>query len=345
MIREKLISIHLNTNKPEAFSKFITSLTESANEIEQIEVLVSIDIDDKNIHHTIKLLKDKYPNLIKIIKTDLIKSFSDAWKPLNILLNETSNSVKFISCMSDEIIFSTKGWDSIILNYDNLYEDNIFRIRCSRYKKEKYQDIWECGYKPDSYAFYTKKWLDLVGQWNPCIGPDTYQECISFYMNNYGEKFQRNIINDDIYLLGEEVSTGLGFKERIQRSRIYYKAFFKLMSYKIQKSASKSAFEIISEINGLNNLPNYVPLNRNKILWTNFIRRFNFFYYRGSPDHIINTKIKNLVFMIWCYLDFLDNYIVLIINFLYKKKYLKKIIRNEKNFKQVENIINNEKLS
>ncbi len=345
MIREKLISIHLNTNKPEAFSKFITSLTESANEIEQIEVLVSIDIDDKNIHHTIKLLKDKYPNLIKIIKTDLIKSFSDAWKPLNILLNETSNSVKFISCMSDEIIFITKGWDSIILNYDNLYEDNIFRIRCSRYKKEKYQDIWECGYKPDSYAFYTKKWLDLVGQWNPCIGPDTYQECISFYMNNYGEKFQRNIINDDINLLGEEVSTGLGFKERIQRSRIYYKAFFKLMSYKIQKSASNSAFEIISEINGLNNLPNYVPLNRNKILWTNFIRRFNFFYYRGSPDHIINTKIKNLVFMIWCYLDFLDNYIVLIINFLYKKKYLKKIIRNEKNFKQVENIINNEKLS
>ena len=41
MIREKLISIHLNTNKPEAFSKFITSLyphllTENNNQYSEI---------------------------------------------------------------------------------------------------------------------------------------------------------------------------------------------------------------------------------------------------------------------------------------------------------------------
>ena len=49
--------------------------------------------------------------------------------------------------------------------------------------------------------------------------------------------------------------------------------------------------------------------------------------------------------MLWCYLNFFDNIIITIINFLHKKNYLIKIIRNEKNRKQIENIINNEKLS
>lgn len=345
MFREKLISIHLNSNKPESFNKFITSLADNSNDIEVTEVLVSIDIGDKKIQSMIKKLNSKYPYLIRTIETNLIKTFADAWKPLNILLKETSKSVKFISCMSDDIIFKTKNWDAIILNYDSFFSDDIFRIRCSKNKNETYKDIWECGYKPDSYAFYTKKWLDLVGQWNPCIGPDTFQECITFYMSKYGENYKRNIIAEDIYFDGEIVSSGMVFKDRIQRSRIYYKAFFKLMSYKVQKKANISAFKIISEISGLNKLPVFIPINRNMLYWKNFLRRFKFFHHRGAPKHMINSKTKNIIFMVWCYVDLFDNLIVKVISFLYKKNYLKKIIRNEKNFKQIENIINNDKLS
>ena len=71
------------------------------------------------------------------------------------------------------------------------------------------------------------------------------------------------------------------------------------------------------------------------------MRRFNFFYYRGAKQHIINTKMKNIIYMIWCYSNFLDKYLVKIINFLYNKNYLSKIIKNEKNLKEIENIINN----
>ena len=49
--------------------------------------------------------------------------------------------------------------------------------------------------------------------------------------------------------------------------------------------------------------------------------------------------------MIWCYVDIFDNYIIKVVNFLYKKNYLRKIIRNDRHFKQIENIINNDKLS
>ncbi len=342
MCDEKLISIHLNSNRPDNFNKFIISLISNAIEIKYIEVIVSIDKNDIAMLDIIRNINIKYPNLITSIETDLIKSFSDAWKPLNILLKNTSNSVRYISCMSDEIIFQTKSWDSKILKYDNFFNDNIFRIRCSKNRNEVYSDIWECGYKPDSIAFYTKKWLDAVGQWNPCIGPDTFQECVSYYMNNYGRKYQRNIIDFDLKFDGEEVSENLNLKERIKRSRIYYKAFFKLMSYKVQNIASLSAYNLVNAIDNTNTINNYIQISRKKTYFRNFTRRFNFFYYRGSKNHIIDTKTKNFIFMIWCYIEFFDNHIIKVLRFLYKTRYLEKVIKNEKKFKQIEKVLKSE---
>ena len=109
MNNEKLISIHLNSNKPDSFEEFILSLVKNTNSLELIEVIVSIDKDDFKMLNLIDKINNKYSGLIKKIETDLIKSFSDAWKPLNLLLNITSPSVKYISCMSDDIRFKTNN--------------------------------------------------------------------------------------------------------------------------------------------------------------------------------------------------------------------------------------------
>lgn len=340
MSNQKKISIHLNSNKPESFKEFINSIKATAFNIKDIEVLVSIDKNDIGMIKVIESINDS-DNLIRYIETSLIKSFSDAWKPLNTLLQKTSKSVYFISCVSDDLRFITKNWDKIILSYENHYKDDILRIRCSKYRNEVYKDIWECGYKPDSYSFYTKKWLEIVGKWNPCIGPDTFQECISYYLNNYGKPYQRNIVNNIIQFKGEEVSTDLNFKERLSRTRIYYKAFFTLMSYKNQKRASEAAYKIVTKISEVNNVKTrMITINPSKIYFTNLSRRFNFFYYRGSPNHFINTKIKNILFIVWCYMSVLDKPMIIIINFLYNNNYLRKIIKDDKKLKQVESIIN-----
>ena len=46
MNKDKLISIHLNSNKPKEFSNFIESIIINSSEISQTEVLVSIDQKD-----------------------------------------------------------------------------------------------------------------------------------------------------------------------------------------------------------------------------------------------------------------------------------------------------------
>ena len=344
MSAKKLISIHLNSNKPKSFEKFISSIVHNSQNLENIEILVSIDKNDIKMIDSIKKINCNKKDLIRYIETDLIKTFADAWKPLNILLENTSSSVVFISCMSDDVRFLTKNWDAKIRGYENYYKDKICRIRCSKFKMETYKDIWECGYKPDSYAFYSKRWLQIVNKWNPCIGPDTFQECIAYYMRNYGSKHNREIIDKDIQFSGQEVSNNLNFKTRVERSRIYYKAFFILMSYKVQSSANNSAYELIKIISGNNNIKKKL-LSRMKIYYTNFIRRLNFFYYRGSPEHFINSKFKNIIFFIWCYSNFSDKYLVRTVRFLSRKKYLEKIISDKKKLEKIKKIINHNESS
>lgn len=344
MLEKKIISIHLNSNKPQSFEKFVTSIISNTEKIECIEILVNIDKHDNKMKSLIKNINIKYCNLVRYIETDLIKTFADAWKPLNILLKETSKNVEFVSCMSDDIRFITKNWDKKIKEYEKYNEDKILRIRCSKYKYEKYKDIWECGYKPDSYSFYSKKWLDAVGQWNPCIGPDSFQECIAYYLRSYGKEYNREIVDETIEFTGQEVSANLQFGSRIERTRIYYKAFFILMSYKNQNLANNFAYNILKIISKNKSIEKKT-LPRFKIYFTNFIRRFNFFYHRGSPNHIINTRIKNLLFILWSYLKFTDKYIIIFINYLEKKKYLRYFIKDKIKLQKVRKIINYEKSS
>ena len=339
MIEKKLISIHLNSNNPENFEKLILSLVKNTENIELVEIIVSIDLGDKSMKDTIKKFNRKYSNFINYIETDLIKTFADAWKPLNLLLEETSSTVKFISCISDNLRFETKGWDKIILSYDNYYKDNIFRIRCSKYRNETYQDIWDCGYKPDAYSFYSMSWLKITKIWNPCIGPDTFQECVSFYMKMYGDKFNRNLIENNIEFSGQEVSSELNLKTRIQRTRIYYKAFFLLMSYKNQKIANDKAYDLVSAISDIDK--NKILISK-KLIISNFFRRFNFFYYRGSPNHFIDSKIKNIIFFIWCYINIFDSLLIKIIYYINNKNLLDKFIKNKKQAEHLKNIINHE---
>ena len=344
METEKLISIQLNSNKSKNFSEFVESIIKNANNFQLIEILVSIDENDLKMINTINKINENYPKLITYLETDMIKSFADAWKPLNILLKKTAKSVKFITCLSDDMRFMTKNWDKKILSYQDYYKDNIFRIRCSSNKNEFYDDIWQCGYKPEPIAFYTKEWLGITQIWNPCIGPDSFNECIAFYMiNSYGKENNRDIVDNYLTFQGESVSTNLSLINRIQRSRIHYKAFFILMSYKIQSLANDKAYMLVCNIQSKK--VNFKKINYFKIKYINFIRRFNFFYYRGSPNHLINSKIKNIIFFIFCYVKFLDVFLVRLIRYLYNKKIINKIVKNKYLLVQIESALKYEKNS
>ena len=73
---------------------------------------------------------------------------------------------------------------------------------------------------------------------------------------------------------------------------------------------------------------------------TNFCRRFNFFYHRGSPNHVIDSKLKNIIFMLWCYMEFLDKFLIKSLLFMSKKSFFQKVIKDKDKIQQIEKILN-----
>ena len=341
---KKKISLHLNSNKPKDFNYLVESVVKTSFDISSIEIIVHIDKGDEKMKEIVNQVNMKNQNLVNVLETNIIDSFSDAWKTLNLLLKKTAPKVKIISCISDDLRFVVPDWDKKLLSYDNLFEDKIYRLRCSMYKNQKYVDIWQCGYAPDSYAFYSKKWLEIVNQWCPCIGPDSFHECISYYMSKISKKYDRNIVVKNVSFDGQSVSTGISLSTRLNRTRIYYKAFFTLMSCKNQRLALQNAKNIITNLKNYDKNDNLSNYNINYINHNlnNFRKRLNFFKNRGSPDHPINNIPKNIIFIVWCYVSFLDHFICKIIKYFYRKGVLEKIIKNKKQYENFKNIIKNE---
>lgn len=334
---EKIFSLHLNSNQPKKFEQFADSFFKNISNTDSLEIIVHIDKDDNLMKLMIGKLNHKYKNAIRYIETSLIKDFNDAWKPINLLLNNTSDSVKIISCLSDDIRINTKHWDLYLLKHLSKYqEDEIFRIRCSQYKYETYENLWECCYKPD-FSFYSKKWVDTVGCWNPCIGPDTYQETVSYYLNQYGKDYNRSAIDKNIEFEGEETLTDLNLQARITRTKLGYKSFSELVSYKIQKKSFVAAYNLAKVI-GKKEIT-LIKVNYLTHTLINFFKKLRFFHYRGSKSRLTSNILFNIIFLFWCRIDLLDKYIIYAIQYLERKNILKKIITNKKQYRKIKKAI------
>ena len=337
---KKIFSLHLNSNKPDNFEKFSKSFLQNCSDPNSLEIIVNIDQGDDLMKFRIKKINEEYNNAVKYIETDLIKNFNDAWKPINLLLKETSSTVKVVSCLSDDITVETKNWDQYFLNYLTSYKsDEIFRIRCSKNKYETYDNLWECGYKPD-FSFYTKKWIDIVGFWNPCIGPDTFHETVSYHLNMYGSDFDRSIVDNNVIFKGEETLAGLKLADRIKRCKLGYISFSDLMSYKIQKESSESAYRLAKGISK-NNIK-LIKLKYFSHVIQNLFKKLRFFHYRGSKSYLTSNIFFNIIFILWCKINIFDKYVEIIIPYLEKKNILKKIITDKRQYKKLKDALNKE---
>ena len=71
--------------------------------------------------------------------------------------------------ISDEMYVNEDKWDKLLEKYLNLTDDRIFRLRTSVYKNRNYNTLFECGYAPDTTAIYSRKYIELQGDFSPCF--------------------------------------------------------------------------------------------------------------------------------------------------------------------------------
>ncbi|MCE3237225.1 MAG: PGL/p-HBAD biosynthesis glycosyltransferase [Gammaproteobacteria bacterium] len=315
----KLISLQLNSNRPAQLGFYFDNIEETADNPNDIEVLVNIDIGNQGIKNFIENEIPKRKFTLKYIETPKPKSFCDLWQPINKLLEITDPNCYFLLNISDEMLFKTLGWDTLLKKYVGHFPDHLFRLRASRNKFRNYFDRWECSFAQDSIPITTKKWLDVSGNWNPCFGPDSFQQLVSFYLAKEGMFSNEHLLRDipvlDIEFSGDIPSLGMANDKEWHHHSDHIKAMEICQSPKMQLEARRRAIlikaNIVAHAQGLSDYSIQDIKSRKEIqiintktkaiiekfdynvnslfiLLTNYWRRLSFFNYFGDGK---NKKI------------------------------------------------------
>jgi len=363
----KLISIQLNSNRPTQLADYFDNIEETTDHPEEIEVLVNIDLGDTAME---SMLLREIPHrkfTIKYISTPKPKSFCDLWKPINSLLNITDPNSYFLLNISDEMLFLTKGWDTILKKYVGFFPDHIFRLRASRNKFRNYYDRWECSFTQDAIPITTKKWVDIGGDWNPCFGPDSFQQLVAFYLAKEGEFNNKHYLRDipiiDIKFAGDVPAIGIDPKKLWEHSSDHIYAMEICQSYKIQLEARRRAvllkahifaeenqlhdYEIIDKkrkkqihIRFINNKDKSIQImsyyiNRFSITLTNQWRKLFFFSYFGDGHKNNPNIIRSFARYLKAKYKYFNLYILpiykLLRHLLKPKSYIKSIRSHKEN--------------
>lgn len=239
----KLISIQLNSNRPAQLVAYFDNIEETTDNPTEVEVLVNIDIGDSAMKTMLEreILARKFT--IKYVETERPKSFCDLWKPINTLLTITDPNSYFLVNISDEMLFVTKGWDTILRKYVGFFPDHMFRLRASRNKFRNYFDRWECSFAQDAIPITTKKWVDVGGDWNPCFGPDSFQQLISFYLAKEGKFSNSHYLREapmtEIKFSGDVPALGIDADKAWRHHKDHIKAMQICQSYPMQLEARR----------------------------------------------------------------------------------------------------------
>ncbi len=247
-----LVSIHIQSNKPDHFRQFCDRLANSCVDPTRVELIVKIDDDDEAMNELLPIEVARQPFQLKYISTPLVGGFFALWSSMNDMLEVCDPGAYFLLNLNDEMWFEDYGWDKRLERYVGLFPDNIYRLRTSIYKYRNYCDNWECGFAPETSAITTKRWIDIGGNWNPCLGPDTFQQCVAFYFNGINQSLSspryREIPITDVSFGGEGAFLGLQGEALRRRVRGGTKAWFRLMSPEVQADALKRAAKLHAAI-------------------------------------------------------------------------------------------------
>jgi hypothetical protein len=304
------IAILFNSYLKENIIGFIDNVEKTATNPKNISIIINIDLGNKICKSAIEDLQSSSPIKIKFIETNIIKSFSDVWKTHEYLINQIDKEVYFAAIVSDEVRFKTKGWDKILLQYKSYYEDDIFRIRFSKYRFRNYYDFWECVYAPDSTAFYTAKWLKISGANFHC---DSWQQLVAFYLINSRKfdhiQYNRDIVDAFISIEGEGSGSGLSLLESRRKNIENVKLWFEAVSWEVQQKAKHSAAKLQAGIithrisnqrkissNFVNNRkpPIFIEKTKNITFTDNLIKKRIEFYNDKKLVYKIDYKISRI---------------------------------------------------
>lgn len=187
---------------PGQLNDMLKSMSEKAKDPTQIEVIVKIDRDDyETIHYLESNEWHEYNMPIRYIITDQGKGwFSIGSQVWNQLLFCTNPETYFIMFGKDDLRFKLQDWDEKLLAYKHHWPDDVFYIRTSEFKDEKYKDdFFRMITRPDNYSVYTKKLLHLAEGIGDYWAQDSWLQPILSTMHDCYNLDRGIVLSEDLY--------------------------------------------------------------------------------------------------------------------------------------------------
>jgi hypothetical protein len=295
------LSIFAATCRPYNIIGFLDNLAQTADDPGSFEVLLKLDEGATDLITLIEDYKKTAQFSIKYLETPILDGYYSLDVGYNELLKIADKNTYFCWLLTDEIRFEKKGWDTILKKYIGFYPDNIFRIKLSIFQLKNYNDFFECLPAPDNYAVTTRQWLEMTGGWGHFWGPDSWHQCIDYFLglcknkdNPYGT--WRSFPIFDIAIKGQEAGQGITdpLKEKQRAARIHA-GWNKHSTHKAQEHFYRLALRLNAHIIAVaNNLDRYIlEENIHKKTTTLFDLEKN--SYARSSYKLPSLKIKFLI--------------------------------------------------
>lgn len=241
------LSIFAATCRPDNIVPFFNNLADTCDDPSSFEVLIKLDDGADELIQLIENYKKTAKFSIKYLATQKLDGYYSLDAGYNELLKITHPDTYFCWLLTDEIRFETKGWDSTLKKYIGFYPDDIFRIKLSIFELKNYYHFFECFPCPDNYAVTTRKWLEITGGWGDFWGPDSWHQCVDYYLglcknfsNPYG--VWRSIPVFDIKVGGQEAGQGVKDRKKLdERADRIWLGWRKHSTFKAQENFFKLA--------------------------------------------------------------------------------------------------------
>lgn len=216
------ISIFAASCRPHNIVGFLDNLANTAADLQSFEVLIKLDEGDDTMISILEEYRKHAKFTLKYLATPKLDGYYTLDVGYNELLKIIDPNSYFCWLLTDEIRLETQGWDTILKKYIHLFPDDIFRIKLSIFQSKNYIDFSECLPSPDNYAVTTHKWLEVTGGWGNFWGPDSWHQCVDYYLGLCKNEFYpygiwRSFPIFDIQVGGQEAGLGVGGRESVYK--------------------------------------------------------------------------------------------------------------------------------
>lgn len=183
--------------RPDMLARMYDSAMGSADDPDNVEVVVYIDNDDNSYDNLSR------SNLVKVRGERIVLSqmWNECWK---------NARGEYFGHMGDDVIFRTKGWDTQII-----YAFPTDKIAFVHGRDGSDQDKIHFG----THGFVHRKWTDVVGYFVPPYFSCDYNDT---WLNEVADKIGRHVFVEDVLIehmhpAWKKRETDATDNERIQR--------------------------------------------------------------------------------------------------------------------------------